>query len=193
MNLPPVILASVSPRRSELLKTLGLSFEVIPSDVDEIRHEHLTAGELCQVNAYRKARAVSKKFPDALVLGVDTLVSLGRRVFGKPMNGEDAYRMLKELQGQTHEVVSGVCMIHLRSHRQRIFAEQTSVTFRSLRTEEIRRYHAKVNPLDKAGAYAIQHEGDTLVRRISGSYTNVVGLPVERLEKELTAFEKDGA
>ena len=166
-----------------------MEFQVIPSDAGEIHNEQLTAGELSQINAYRKARAVSKKFPDALVVAMDTLVALKTKVFGKPADLNDARRMLEELQGRTHEVVTGVCLIHLRGHRQKVFADRTEVTFRSLTPDEITHYHSKINPLDKAGAYAIQEHGDDVVRTISGSFSNVVGLPLEKLSEELTAFE----
>ena len=189
MNLPTLILASASPRRLELLRQTGLEFKAIPSDADEIHNEQLTAAELSQINAYRKARAVSKKFPDALVIAMDTLVASGSKLFGKPKNTAEARRMLEELQGRTHEVVTGGCLIHLRSHRQKVFAERTTVTFRSLTPEQITHYHSKINPLDKAGAYAIQEHGDDIVRNISGSFSNVVGLPLERLSEELSAFE----
>jgi septum formation protein len=188
MNLPMLILASASPRRSELLRQVGLEFQIIPSCATEVHCEQVTAAELCKTNAYRKARVVSKKYPDALVVGVDTLVALGTRIFGKPANLAEAQRMLEELQNQTHQVVTGVCLIHLRGHHQKVFAEQTDVTFRPLTSEQIRHYHEQVNPLDKAGAYGIQEKGDILVERISGSFTNVVGLPLERLEAELALF-----
>lgn len=189
MKLPTLILASASPRRLELLRQTGLEFEVIPSDAEEIHNEQLTAAELSQINAYRKARTISKKFPDALVIGMDTIVALGQKLFGKPKDLADARRMIEELQGHSHEVVTGVCLIHLRSHRQKVFAERTQVTFRSLTPAEISHYHSKINPLDKAGAYAIHEHGDDLVRRISGSFSNVVGLPLERLSEELAYFE----
>jgi septum formation protein len=185
MNLPPFILASASPRRKELLRQLGIEFNIVPSDAAEVHHEQLTAREISQINAYRKARTVAKKWPDALVLGADTLVHLDTALFGKPANLEDAYQMLERLQGRTHHVVTAICLLHLRQHRQRVFAETTAVTFRPLDAVKIRRYLTKVNPLDKAGAYAIQEEGDLIVEKIDGSYTNVVGLPVERLTVEL--------
>jgi septum formation protein len=188
MNLPRLILASQSPRRSELLRQLETPFEIFPSNAAELEDEQLTAGELAQINAYRKARTVAKKHPDALVMGVDTLVALGHIVFAKPLDMADARRMLKELQGKTHHVVTGVCLCHLRDHRQRIFAEITDVTFRSLSNAEIEHYLSKVNPLDKAGAYAIQEHGDDIVRHIDGSFSNVVGLPLERLRQELEEF-----
>ena len=185
MNLPRLILASASPRRAELLREMGLRFRVVPSDAAETRNEQLTARELCQLNAYRKARAVAKKIPDALVLGADTLVYLGTRLFGKPANHAEAEQMLERLQGRTHQVVTGICLIHLRRFRQKIFAETTQVTFRSLDPKQIRYYLGAVNPLDKAGAYAIQEKGDLIVDRIVGSFSNVVGLPIERLNSEL--------
>ena len=187
-DLPPLILASASPRRVELLRQLSLDFKVVPGKVPEIHHDQLTARELCQVNAYRKARAVAKKFPDALVLGADTLVYMEAALFGKPATLEEAYQMLERLQGRTHQVVTGICLLHLRQHRQAVFAESTAVTFHRLDAVKIRRYLNRVNPLDKAGAYAIQQEGDLIVEKIAGSYSNVVGLPLERLGAELEAW-----
>ena len=183
-----IILASTSPRRAELLRQLGLEFKVVASDVPEIHQEQLTGRELAQINAYRKARGVAKKNPDALVVGADTLVCLNEVVFGKPATLEAAYEMLEELQGRTHQVVSAICLLHLRSHRQKVFADLTAVTFRPLDAVKIRRYLTKVNPLDKAGGYAIQEEGDLIIEKISGSRTNVVGLPLERLKQELDGW-----
>jgi septum formation protein len=188
MDLPPLILASASPRRSELLRQLSLAFQVQPGRAEEIHPEHLSPHEICQVNAYRKARVIAKKHPDALVLGADTIVCLGIRVFGKPADHRDAHRMLSQLQGRTHEVVTGVCLLHLRTHRQKLFAESTTVTFRTLHSDQIRRYLSKIDPLDKAGAYAIQDEGDLIVKNVNGSYSNVVGLPLERLQKEFESW-----
>ncbi len=185
MQWPAMILASASPRRAELLRQMGVKFKVVSSEVPEIHHEQLTAQEVSQINAYRKARAVAKQMPDRLVLAADTLVYLDTRLFGKPLSLEEAYQMLEDLQGRTHQVVTAICLMHLREHRQRICSERTSVTFRALDAPAIRRYLNRVNPLDKAGAYAIQEDGDSLVESISGSYTNVVGLPVERLTTEL--------
>jgi septum formation protein len=189
MNLPPLILASVSPRRSELLRRMGLEFRVVPSHAPEVHHPELTARESAQLNAYRKARAVAKRFPDALVLGADTLVYLGTILFGKPATLNRAFEMLERLQGRTHLVVTAVCLLHLRNHRQRVFSDVTAVTFRQLGAEDVRRYFESVNPLDKAGAYAIQEKGDLIVERISGSYSNVMGLPVEKLKAELRAWK----
>jgi septum formation protein len=175
-----------------LLRGLGVEFNVVPSDALEVHNEQLTATEVSQLNAYRKAREVAKKFPDSLVLGADTLVYLGEKLMGKPADMEEAYGMLKQLQGKTHEVVTGVCLIHLRGHRQKIFAESTRVRFRPLNAEQIRDYLARIDPLDKAGAYAIQEHGDEIVEDIRGSYSNVVGLPLERLRAELFEWAETG-
>jgi septum formation protein len=188
VKAPPLILASASPRRANLLRQLGVEFLVVPAGIREVEGECLSAGETARINAYRKARTAAKKHPDALVLGVDTVVALGGTLFGKPATREEAEPILLTLGGKTHRVVTGVCLLHLRAHRQRIFFEETAVTFRPLTREHIRRYHAQVNPLDKAGAYGIQEHGEMLVEAISGSFTNVIGLPLERLAAELSAF-----
>ena len=188
MKLPPLILASASPRRSELLKLLELDFTVLPSAADEVSHDHLTPLEVCQLNAHRKARAVAKKIPDALVLGADTLVFLDNEILGKPRNLADAKKMLSRLQGRTHQVVTGVCLMHLRLHREKVFAVSTDVLFHPLNARQISNYLGKIQPLDKAGAYAIQDRGELIIAEISGSFSNVVGLPVEKLREELSSW-----
>jgi septum formation protein len=189
MTLPPLILASASPRRAALLKQLNLDFQVVPSDAPEILDEQLSPLELCQLNAHRKARVIAKKHPDAMVLGADTLVFLGGEILGKPADLAEARRMLGRLQGRTHQVVTGVSLIHLRAYRERTFAVSTDVTFHQLTVEQINIYLTKLNPLDKAGAYAIQEHGDTIVSEISGSFSNVVGLPIEMLKEEIRRWE----
>ena len=188
MKLPPLILASASPRRAELLKLLKLDFRIVPSDADEAAHEHLSPLEICQLNAHRKARAVAKKNPDAVVLGADTLVFLNNEILGKPRDFREAERMLARLQGRTHQVVTGVCLIHLRRHCERIFAVSTDVLFHPMDRGQICDYLKRIHPLDKAGAYAIQESGEKIISEISGSYSNVVGLPVEELRAELKAM-----
>ena len=188
MKRPLLILASASPRRAELLKLLRVKFRIIPSDATEVAHEHLTPLEICQLNAHRKARAVAKRIPDALVIGADTLVFLDNKILGKPRNRAAARRMLARLQGRTHQVVTGVSLIQLRTHRERVFAISTDVLFHPLDAGQIRDYLSRINPLDKAGAYAIQESGEKIISEISGSYSNVVGLPVERLREELSAW-----
>ncbi len=189
MNLPPIILASASPRRAELLRQLQVKFEVLPGNAVEVAHEHLSPLELCQLNAHRKARAVAKKLPDALVLGADTLVFLEEKPLGKPADLAAAQWMLERLQGRTHQVVTGVSLIHLRGHREKLFAASTDVTFHPLDAGQILEYLNRINPLDKAGAYAIQEHGEKIIAEIFGSYNNVVGLPLEQLREELSAWQ----
>jgi septum formation protein len=185
---PFLVLASASPRRNELLRELGVAFQVVPGSAVEIMSREMTPAEVCQINAYRKARAVAKHYPDAVVLGADTLVCRGHNVFGKPADLNEAFTMMSMLQGQTHEVITGVCLMQLREHRQRAFAVRTTVRFRPLRTSEMRRYFELVNPLDKAGAYGIQEQGEMIVDTVEGSLSNVIGLPLERLAEELEAW-----
>ena len=188
MKLPPLILASASPRRAELLKLLPVKFRVLPGHAAEVAHEHLSPLEICQLNAHRKARAVAKQIPDALVLAADTLVFLDNEILGKPRDLVEARKMIARLQGRHHQVVTGVCLMHLRRHRERIFAVSTDVLFHPLNARQIRDYLASIQPLDKAGAYAIQDSGEKIISEISGSYSNVVGLPVEQLREELAAW-----
>jgi septum formation protein len=188
VNAPSIILASKSPRRAELLRQIGLEFQTKSDGSKEILDEQLSPYELCQLNAHRKARSIAKKFPDALVIGADTLVFLEGKVFGKPNDLNEAKEMLAQLQGKTHQVVTGVSLIRQRTHLEKMFAVSTDVKFHSLGEEQIRNYLKKINPLDKAGAYAIQEHGTLIVSEISGSFTNVVGLPLDELRGELNAW-----
>lgn len=188
MDQPLLILASGSPRRAELLQHAGYEFEVVRAEVPEVEWDQLTPVELCQLNAHRKARTVAKHHPDAVVLGADTLVFLDREILAKPASLADAARMLRRLSGRTHQVVTGVSVMHLRAHRESLFAVTTDVRFRRLDDRQIEWYLRVVNPLDKAGAYAIQERGEWIIEEVMGSLTNVVGLPLERVETELTRF-----
>ncbi len=186
---PPLILASASPRRSELLSRANLPFEVITRPCVESESPDLSARELAQWNAHRKAAAVAGLHPGRLVLGADTVVSLDGVSLGKPRDLADAEAMLRRLQGRTHHVVTGVCLLQQSPPRTRLFFEQTRVTFHPLSRAQIRRYLGLIQPLDKAGAYALQDHGDLIVREIHGSYSNVVGLPMERVEGELRRWQ----
>jgi len=188
VKLPPFILASTSPRRAELLSLLPLKFQILPSDATEVAHEHLSPLEVCQLNAHRKARVVAKKIPDALVLGADTLVFLDREILGKPSSLAEAERMLMRLQGRTHQVVTGVCLMHLRLHQEKVFAISTDVLFHPLTRAQVKNYLSKINPLDKAGSYAIQERGELIIAEISGSFSNVVGLPIEKMREVLSVW-----
>jgi septum formation protein len=190
MVLPSLILASASPRRVQLLREMGFDFRVVISNAAESQPRHLSPGESARLNAHRKAIMVARRHPESLVIGADTVVCLGSETFGKPADMDHARTMLSALEGKSHQVITGVCLVHWAGGKVRLFAESTEVVFRQLSPENIEDYLAKTNPLDKAGAYAIQEHGDLIVSRISGSFSNVVGLPVERLQVELTHWKQ---
>jgi len=173
------ILASSSPRRLQLLRKAKFAPEVVPPEVPELACDFLTPSELVRFNARLKAAAVAVQYPDAVVLGADTVVALGSEIFGKPRDLDDAGRMLDKLVGKTHEVITGIALIEANSGRITLRAVCSTVTFRSLSRNEIDAYLKIVNPLDKAGAYAAQNSANIIIERMSGSFTNVVGLPME--------------
>lgn len=186
--VPRFILASGSPRRRQLLEKAGYEFEIVSPPVDELSHAWLTIRELTIWNAARKALAVSKAFPDAVVLAADTLVTIDGRVLGKPADLEDAVKILRRLSGRTHQVWTAVCICHAARGKSESFQEISQVHFRELGERAIRNYLAKIDPLDKAGAYAAQGHGTEIIERIEGSYSNVVGLPMEKTTRALRAF-----
>ncbi|WP_053364227.1 Maf family protein [Bacillus sp. FJAT-27251] len=178
-----LILASSSPRRKELLENLHLQFEISSSNVDESFSPDLSPSEAVMELAARKARFVAEKHPDAFVIGSDTVVVLDGDILGKPENSEEAYGMLNRLSGKTHAVYTGVDII--APDNEKLFYEKTDVTFWELSHEEIQTYIQSGEPFDKAGGYGIQGFGSFLVRKISGDYFTVVGLPVSRTVREL--------
>ncbi|MFI8713336.1 nucleoside triphosphate pyrophosphatase [Brevibacillus brevis] len=184
----PLILASSSPRRRELLQTLGLSFTVITSDVDETTAEHLSASEVVEELSLRKAKEVASRLTEGVVLGSDTVVVLDDQILGKPIDEMDAYRMLSMLQGQEHTVYSGVALIDVETGRTEVSHSLTHVRIRALTEQEIKSYIATGEPMDKAGSYAIQGIGATIVEGINGDYFTVVGLPLGLMSTLLTRF-----
>ena len=171
-----------------MLSDAGYEFEIVAPPVDEVSHDWLTIRELTIWNAARKAAPVSKMWASAVVLAADTLVALDGEVLGKPADFDDAIRMLKRLSGRTHEVWTAVRIIDAGAGKSRSFHEMSRVHFRSLDEPAIRKYLAKINPLDKAGAYAAQGDGRDIIEKIEGSYTNVVGLPMEKTRRALAEF-----
>jgi len=184
-NLPPVILASASPRRSQLLASMDIEFEVVPSHVEELIDGYDFIPDLCEANARIKAEPIADMHPECLVIAADTMVYLEDTLFGKPTDIDDAHRMLTRLQGRTHQVTTGVSLIYHNEEISKSFSVITNVTFLSLDAGQISEYLAKIDPLDKAGGYAIQEQKQMIAKRVSGSVSNVVGLPVERLKEEL--------
>jgi septum formation protein len=185
---PRFILASGSPRRRQLLGEAGYEFEVISPPVDEVAHGWLTIRELTIWNAARKAACVSEMAPDAVVLAADTLVASGGDVLGKPRDLEDAVRILRRLSGRAHEVWTAVRINHEARGRSESFHEMSRVHFRKLDDRAIRNYLGKIDPLDKAGAYAAQGHRTEIIEHIEGSYSNVVGLPMEETTRALRGF-----
>ena len=183
-----LVLASASPRRRQLLAEHGYEFTVAPADVEEVAPAHFTPREVVLWNARIKAVAIARDLPNELVLGVDTLVAFGGRIFGKPRDMEEAFAMASELNGRTHEVFSGVCLVRAATGEERTFAEVTRVHFRKLNDAQLRAYLARIGPLDKAGAYAAQDDRGDIIDRVEGSFTNVIGLPMESLAEAMRVF-----
>lgn len=185
----PLVLASSSPRRRELLGSLALNFEVLKPDVDEEAFElsHLVPADVVKFLSRVKAQEVFKHRTDAVVIGSDTIVVLNGEVYGKPKSAEDAFRMLSALQGTMHEVYSGITVFHPQDRAEYPpFASDalcTKVYMRPLTPDEIHAYIATGEPMDKAGSYAIQGYGSTLIERIDGCYFNVVGMSLYLLER----------
>jgi septum formation protein len=183
-----LILASRSPRRLQLLREAGYMFRVCEADVREDLISHFTPGELTLYHAASKARAVARKHPDDVVLGADTLVALDGKPLGKPASMEEAFRMVSSLSGRVHEVYTGVWIEYLEEARSTGFVECSRVHFHKLNPDQIRDYLSRINPMDKAGAYAAQEEGKRIIARVEGLFSNVVGLPVERLAPVLGIY-----
>jgi len=179
-----IILASKSPRRQELLRLMDLDFRIVLKDVDESYPEGLSPEEIAVYIAKKKAEAFDELVTDEVVLTADTIVSIGDKILGKPENEEHAVEMLTLLSGSTHQVITGVCLFYKQEYHS--FYDVSDVTFRQMSEEEIRHYVSKYKPMDKAGSYGIQEwVGVTGIVKINGSYTNVVGLPTEKLYQAL--------
>lgn len=186
-NYPKIgklILASASPRRRELLGSLGLEFEVRVPDIDESLKEGEAPRNFAERLAEEKSAAITAD-AGATLVAADTIVVLGDTILGKPHDEEHAFEMLSDLSGKTHEVITGVCV--RRGSSANVFSVATKVVFRSLEKAEIIRYIASGCPMDKAGAYAIQGGAAHMVKEIRGSYTNVVGLPLCEVHEALTS------
>jgi len=186
-----IILASNSPRRKEILNQLNLDFDIIPSDFEEAPVD-MEPHDLVEHYAYMKAMDVFSKVrtniePDTYIIGSDTIV-YSQKVMGKPKSEAEAFEMLKELSNKEHQVISGLCIIQAHTGKSITVHESTKVWIRELHEREIRNYIASGEPMDKAGAYAIQGLGSLFVEKVQGNYFNVVGLPVNALFKIMNQF-----
>lgn len=187
---PLLILASASPRRQEILRSLGLEFQTVASGYREEKH-NLAPHEFALKNAIGKAETVAENHPSAYVIGVDTIASFQHHILEKAANETQAAKMLKLLSGTTHEVYTGVCVIESETGKKNTAVEITRVKFTEMCADEIKAYVRSAEWKDKAGSFAIQGLGALFIERIEGDYFNVVGLPVFRLYKMFKAFGID--
>jgi septum formation protein len=178
-----LILASASPRRKEILSNMGYEFEVNPSGVEEVVHHHMTPEETATDLARQKAEDIARRYPEDLVMGADTIVVLDDTVLGKPLDNDDAVRMLRELRGREHQVITGVALI--QGQKEHCFSVTTRVWMIDSSEELLSAYVLSGEPLDKAGSYGIQGKGALLVEKIDGDYFNVVGLPIQKIARLL--------
>ena len=181
-----LILASGSPRRRELLSKMGYEFEIQVPDVDE--NVSGKASDIVAILSRRKAMAVAENNSDGVIIASDTLVSLNGEVLGKPADEADAFRMLRTLSGNTHEVFTGVTIVDAKSGKRETRSVRTGVCFRALTDQEINDYIAGGEPMDKAGAYGIQGGAGKFVEKLEGSYENVIGFPVDEVQDMLNGF-----
>lgn len=184
LSLPkPLILASQSPRRKELLNLIGLDFEVdVPTIFQEFTPTQISdPNELVIENAKGKVAEVKSRHSDSIILGVDTVVVIDGQILGKPSNEDDAEQMLNSLQGRTHEVHTGVALFDPKSQQEITFVDKTEVDFRPMTVDQIKAYVATGEPMDKAGAYAIQGKGAVFISGIRGDFFSVMGLPISPL------------
>ena len=183
------LLASKSPRRQELLSLVVKDFEIDAVETNEVIDETIPFAKAIEKVAQGKAEAVAAKHPDAVIISADTIVTLGNKRYGKPKSEEDAKCMLEELSGNTHEVITGVCLYYMG--KVQTFSNISKVTFYKLTNQEIEDYVASKEPLDKAGAYGIQGLGSLLIKEISGDFYSIMGLPISQLKRELEEFVKE--
>lgn len=188
-----LILASGSPRRREILKDMGMEFAVNVPNIEEKFIQYLSPEENAVENAIRKAKIVAQKVSDSILIGADTVVALGDVIFNKPKDEKDAMRMLEQLSGKTHRVITGLAFIVVIDGKIVEEVKDYMVTWvkmKSIPNEEIERYVKENSPFDKAGSYAIQEIGDSFVEGIEGDFYNVVGLPKERVTEILSELTK---
>lgn len=185
---PKLILASISPRRKELLEKTGIPFSIIPSSYEEDMSLNMTPQNLAKFLSAGKALDVAKKHPKAVVIGADTFVVYKDKHLGKPHTLANAKKTLRMLSGKAHTVVTGFTIMHLESGKKISKAITTKVYFKKLSSSEINNYLAIDNPLEAAGSYTVQSRGWMLIEKIEGDYNNVVGLPLFALAEELKKF-----
>ncbi len=183
-----LILASNSPRRIVLLKSLGYHFDIVPHDIEECILGDVLPMELVQNLAFLKATDVARRVSNAIIISADTVIVHKNNILGKPKDVSDAKRILSILSDSEHDIISGVCVMEMPSRKKMLRIERTHIRMRNIKDEEIDRYILTGEPMDKAGAYAIQGEGRKFIEKIDGSFSNAVGLPLELLQEMLNHF-----
>ena len=189
MTPPPIILASTSPRRQELLALLGISFQVLAPTCEEIPSPKLSPSKQAKQFALDKAQSVSNEYPTHLILGSDTMIEIDGTLLGKPENMQEAADMLRQLRGECHQVHTGVAFIQQSTNLSINFVETAHVWIKAFEDKELKEYLKTKESLGKAGAYSIQGEGGSLIEKIEGDYPSIVGLPLRKTAKLL---EKQG-
>ena len=183
MSYKSIVLASASPRRAQLLSEAGYTFTVLPANIDEVTQD--CPLDTVLENAKRKATVLSKQYPESLIIAADTIVCLNDKILEKPRYLKEAHSMLRQLSGQSHSVYTAVSLQHSAEAYSETFYEESKVNFKTLTEAMVKEYHNKVNPLDKAGSYNIDEHGELIIDSISGSYSNIMGLPMETLNKKI--------
>ena len=181
-----IYLASTSPRRKKILKDLGIRFKILSSDYHEKSIPGLGPARLVRAHALGKALSAARLITDGKIISADTIVYFRKKIIGKPKNKKDAFRILSMLQGRWHEVYTGVVLLQVEAKKikqRTVIVEKTKIRLRALSPKEIDAYFKKINPLDKAGAYAIQSKRENIVLEIKGSFSNAIGLPLERVRR----------
>tara|TARA_B100002052_G_scaffold294209_1_gene318616 strand:- start:2336 stop:2929 length:594 start_codon:yes stop_codon:yes gene_type:complete len=191
MSKSSTILASKSPRRKSMLKKIGLKFKTVPSDISENVDFNLSPQNLAKYLSNKKAKKVSEEFKNKIIIGADTIVSLDGMVYGKPRNRNENYKMLKSISGKTHNVVTGVSIIHEKKGLIKTFSQTTKVSVRNIPNDELLYYIDNFSTLDKAGGYGIQDWFSVWIKKIDGCYYNVMGLPLSKFYKYYSLVKKE--
>ena len=186
-----IILASQSPRRENILRQIGLDFEIIPSNINEDLELDLDPRKFSKYWSEQKAKAISKKNKNKIVIGADTIVYLDGEILGKPKNKEESFNMLNKISGRTHKVFTGVSIAYNKKNILKKFCEETRVTVKAISKKDILYYIDNYSPLDKAGSYGIQDWFSVWIKKIDGCYFNVMGLPISKFYKNYILVEKE--
>ena len=186
-----IILASKSPRRKRILEQIGLNFIIHPSNVHEHSNLDINPKNFAKYWSKKKAKSIASNYKENLIIGADTIVNLNGKIFGKPKDREESYVMLKNLSGETHEVITGITLIHKKMKILKTFSSITKVSVRNIPDKDIIYYTENYPTLDKAGSYGIQYWFSVWIKRIDGCYYNVMGLPLSKFYKNYILIKND--